>query len=356
MLRVQRRRGLPRQPHRALRRRGLRRRGAPALLRHRRHPGRRRPVALRRVRAAGARGAWCRTLLDARDRRAALPALPAHRRRLQAAVRDARGQPPAARPQGQRRPARLRLGARHLRRVEPAHRLRRQPPHGAPEGACHTARTLPPATSPPCPAPPLQNWQIAIASRDCALPCAVCGRRDAGFAMPCAMPGCETTWHPICGRRGGLRMELAPGGDAGVLRGFCEAHRGVTDEMLDAAAAQPLSSPPLESPSQQQAGAVGSPSRRGSSSRASAAAGSSAAAPPPPAQAFPPPPQAPAVAASGAAGLPPPRLVSESSGLGLSLAQAAPAVGSLPGPPSALLSPPSAIGSLTRQTSAFSDL
>jgi len=203
--------------------------------------------------------------------------------------------------------------------------------------------------------PSLQNWQIAIASRDCALPCAVCGRRDAGFAMPCAMPGCETTWHPICGRRGGLRMELAPGGDAGVLRGFCDAHRGVTDEMLDAVEAQPLASPPLESSSQQQQqqpAGTDSLSRRGS--RAPVPASSATAAPPLPVHAFPPPPQA--AAASGAPELPPPRLVSESSGLGLSLAQAAPAVGSLPGPPPALLGPPSAAGSLTRQTSAFSDL
>lgn len=143
----------------------------------------------------------------------------------------------------------------------------------------------------------------------------MCGRRDAGFCMPCAYPGCATAWHPLCGRRGGLRMELAaePGSadGGGVLRGFCEAHRGATDAEI-AAGPQSLAAGPQ---SELQAPAAGPSSD-------AAAAAATAALPPPP-----------------------PVLVSEHSGLGISLASPP-----LPRPPQL------GAGGLTRQNSALSDL
>lgn len=122
-------------------------------------------------------------------------------------------------------------------------------------------------------------------------------------------------------------MELVPGASGGELRGFCEAHRGVTEAEVEAAAAAPQTTRPRLQPAADAAPA--SPS-----AGAAAGRGATPAAPAPDGPVAP-PPLLPLPASSVA-------LVSEGSWPGLSLAS--------PLPP-----PPHGLG-LARQNSALSDV
>ena len=74
---------------------------------------------------------------------------------------------------------------------------------------------------------PVRGWERMRTTPEWAARCVVCGRSDCGYCIPCSAPGCGAMLHPICGRRSGLRMEQTEGG---VLRDFCEQHRGCVVE------------------------------------------------------------------------------------------------------------------------------